>query len=186
MVPIATLWLPILLSAVIVFVASSVVWMVLPFHRNDFAGLPDEDAVREALRSPELTAGQYHVPHASDRDSYRSEEIQRKMEEGPVAMITVMPDDYPAMGKQFVQWFLNAVLVSAVAACVAAWTLPAGTEYTEVFRLTGTVAFTGYGLAYVGDAVWFGRPWGFTVKMLFDALIYGLLTAGVFGWLWPA
>jgi len=33
MVPLTSLWAPILLSAVIVFVASSIMHMVLPFHR---------------------------------------------------------------------------------------------------------------------------------------------------------
>lgn len=186
MVSIAALWIPILLAAVLVFVASSVVWMVLPYHRNDFTGVPDEEAVREALASPQLTPGQYHVPHAPDRDAYRSEEMQRKLEEGPVAMITVLPDGHPAMGKRFVQWFLYAVAVGVVAAYVAGRTLPAGAEYLEVFRVTGTVAWAGYGLAYVGDSIWFGRPWKFSAKMVFDALVYGMLTAGAFGWLWPA
>lgn len=183
MVGLGVLWIPILLAAVLVFVASSVVWMVLPYHRNDYAGLPDEDAVREALGSPEL--GQYHVPYAPDREEYGSEEIQRKFEEGPVATITVVPDGPPSMSKQLTQWFVYAVAVSVVAAYVAGRTLPPGTEYMEVFRVTGTVAWASYGLAYFGDAIWFGRPWSFSLKMVFDALIYGLLTAGTFGWLWP-
>lgn len=183
MVSLGALWIPILFATVLVFVASSVVWMVLPYHKGDFAGLPDEDAVREALGSPE--PGQYHVPHAPDRDAYQSEEIQRKREEGPVAMITVVPDGPPSMGKQFVQWFLYGILVSVVAAYVAGRTLGPGAEYLEVFRVTGTVAWAAYGLAYVGDAIWFGRPWSFSLKMVLDALIYGLLTAGAFGWLWP-
>lgn len=186
MVPLAALWLPILLAAVLVFAASSVIWMFLPYHRNDYQGLPNEDEVREALRAAGVSHGQYHVPHAEDRDAYQGEEMQRKMAEGPNAMITVMREDYPAMGKQFVQWFLYSVLVGVVAAYVAGRTLPPGTEYLEVFRVTGTVAWAGYGIAYVGDAIWFGRPWSFSAKMVFDAFVYGLLTAGAFGWLWPA
>lgn len=185
MVTLGALWLPILLSAVLVFVASSIVWTVLPHHRNDFRGLPDEEAVRGALSDPDPEPGQYHVPYAPDREAYGSEEVQRKFEEGPVAAITVLPDGAPSMGKQFVQWFLYAVAVSVVAAYVAGRTLPAGAEYLEVFRVTGTVAWVAYGAGYVGDAIWFGRPWGFSLKMLIDGLAYGLLTAGVFGWLWP-
>lgn len=186
MVSLGALWIPVLLSAALVFVASSLVWMVLPWHRNDFAGLPDEQAVREALSSPDLTPGQYHVPHAPDREAYRSEEIQEKFREGPVATVTVMEDGPPSMGKQFVQWFLYGVGVSVLAGYVAASTLPLGAEYGEVFRVTGSVAWAGYGLAYVGDAIWFARPWGFSLKMVVDGLVYGLLTAGIFGWLWPA
>ena len=186
MVSLGALWLPILLSAVAVFAASSVVWMLLPYHADDFEGLPDEEAVREALSSPAPAPGQYHVPHARDRDEYRTEEIQRKFEEGPVASITIMESAPPEMGKQFVQWFLYAAGVGLLAAYVAGRTLPPGAAYLDVFQITGTVAWAAYGVAYVGDSIWFGRPWSFSVKMVFDALLYGLLTAGVFGWLWPA
>lgn len=185
MVPLASLWLPILVSAVAVFIASSVVWMLLPYHEGDFGGLPDEEAVRDALASPELRPGQYHVPYAPDRDAYRSEEVQRKFEEGPVAAITVM-EGPPDMGRQFVGWFLYSAGVGVLAAYVAGQTLPPGTAYLDVFQITGTVAWAAYGVAYLGDAIWFGRPWGFSLKMVFDGLLYGLLTAGVFGWLWPA
>lgn len=184
-VSLGSLWLPVLLSAVAVFIASSVVWMLLPHHRGDFDGLPDEDAVRDALASPDLTPGQYHVPYAPDRETYRSEEVQRKLGEGPVARITVM-DGPPDMGRQFVAWFLYSILVGVLAAYVAGQTLAPGAAYLDVFQVTGTVAWAAYGVAYVGDAIWFGRPWGFCLKMLVDGLVYGLLTAGVFGWLWPA
>lgn len=186
MVPLGSLWLPILLSAAAVFVASSVVWMLLPYHEADFRELPDEEAVRDTLSSPKVTPGQYHVPYTPDREASESAETQRKFEEGPVAMITVVEDGPPSMGKQLVQWFLYAAAVGLVTAYVAGRTLPPGAEYLEVFRVTGTVAWLAYGGAYVGDAIWFGRPWKFSLKMVFDALVYGLLTAGTFGWLWPA
>ena len=184
MVSLGALWIPILLAAALVFVASSVVWMVLPHHRDDFSGLPDEEAARRALADAE--PGQYHVPHAPDREAFGSEEVQRKFEEGPVAAITVMTDGPPEMGRQFVGWFLYCVGVSLVTAYVAGRTLSAGADYLEVFRVTGTVAWLAYGGAYVGDAIWFGRPWGFSLKMVADGLLYGLVTAGAFGWLWPA
>lgn len=186
MVSLGSLWLPILLSAVAVFVASSVVWMALPHHRNDFGGLPDEEAARSALSAPELEPGQYHVPHVPDREAFRSEEIQRKFEEGPVASITVLESGPPDMGRQLSGWFLYAAGVGVLTAFVAGQALPPGAEYLDVFRVTGAVAWAAYGGAYVGDAIWFGRPWGFSAKMVLDALLYGLLTAGVFGWLWPA
>lgn len=184
MVTLGALWLPILVAAVLVFLVSSAVWMVLPHHKGDFAKLPDEEAARDALSG--AAPGQYHVPHTPDREAFDSEEIQRKFREGPVAAVTVMPDGPPSMGKQMTQWFLYCAAVSLVAAYVAGRTLEPGAEYLEVFRVTGTVAWVAYGAGYVGDAIWFGRPWGFSLKMLADGLLYGLLTAGAFGWLWPA
>jgi hypothetical protein len=54
-----------------------------------------------------------------------------------------------------------------------------------VFRLVGTAAFMGYSLALLQHSIWYKRNWGTTLKSVFDGLLYGLLTAGVFGWLWP-
>jgi hypothetical protein len=82
-------------------------------------------------------------------------------------------------------WFLFTLVVSLVAGYLASRTLAPGSEYLDVFRVTGTVAFAGYVLALWEHAIWFGRSWVATAKFSFDGLIYALLTAGVFGWLWP-
>ena len=55
-----------------------------------------------------------------------------------------------------------------------------------VFRLTGTAAFLGYALTNVTNSIWKGVSWGVTAKFLFDGLVYALVTAATFGWLWPA
>lgn len=186
MVSLGALWLPILVAGALVWLAGALVWMVLPHHRNDFRQVPDEEAVRDALSSDALTPGQYTIPHAADREAYQRPEIQEKFDEGPVAFLTVLPTGTAPMGKQLTLYFLYAVAVSLVAGYVASRTLGPGTAYLEVFQVTGTVAWVAYGAAYVQEGIWFGRPWSFVFKNLVDALLYGLLTAGVFGWLWPA
>ena len=45
------------------------------------------------------------------------------------------------------------------------------------------MAFVAYGMAYVQESVWFGRPWSATIKTFLDALIYACLIGGAFGWL---
>ena len=63
MVPITALWLPILLSAVIVFIVSALIHMALPIHKSDYRKLPDEERVLDALRSAGVTPGRrYHFP----------------------------------------------------------------------------------------------------------------------------
>ena len=62
MVSIFSLWLPILLSAVAVFVASSLIHMVLRYHSRDYKRLPSEDDVMDALRPFDLPPGDYMVP----------------------------------------------------------------------------------------------------------------------------
>ena len=60
-----------------------------------------------------------------------------------------------------------------------------GSDYLVVFRVVGTSSFMAYGLANLVDSVWKAQPWGTTVRHTVDGLVYSLLTAGVFGWLWP-
>jgi len=184
-VSLAALWLPILLSAVIVFVASSIIHMALPIHKNDYRKLPDEDKVADALRSAGVTPGRmYILPHC-DHKNMKSPEVVEKFKRGPVGLITIRPSGTPAMGPFLVQWFLYSIVVGIFAACVAAGTQSPGTEYKRIFHIVGIVAFAGYSLALIQNAIWKGETWGVTFKHVLDGFIYALLTAGTFGWLWP-
>jgi hypothetical protein len=184
MVPISSLLLPILIAAVLVFVASSVVWMALPHHKKDYARLPNEDAVLTALG--EVSPGQYDFPHMESMEELKSPETQARFAKGPVGFFTVAPRGVPNMGKNLGIWFVYALFVSAFVAYVAGRTLAPGAEYLRVFQITGSVAWAAYGFSHVADAVWFARPWSAIVKQLADAFVYALVTAGAFGWLWPA
>ena len=185
MISITSLWLPIVLSAVFVFIASSIIHMLLQYHSTDFKKLPDEDALRGAIRNANVAPGDYMFPHAASAKDMGSPEMTAKCNEGPVGMVTVMPSGPPAMGKNLVMWFVFSLVIGLFAAYVASRTLAPGAEYLTVFRVTGTVAFLSYGAAHATDSIWMGRAWGSTIKNIFDALIYGLMTAGAFGWLWP-
>lgn len=186
MVVLGSLWLPILLSAVLVFVVSSIVWVALPWHRRDYRGFPDEAAVLDALRGQELAPGQYDLPHLPDREERKQPEVQRRVREGPVGFFTLAPPGFPDTARSLGIWFLFLLAVSGTVAYVASRTLPPGTEYLRVFQVTGTVAWAAYGFGMVQDAIWFARPWSFVGKHVLDSLLYALATAGVFGWLWPA
>jgi hypothetical protein len=180
-----SLWLPVLLSAVFVFVASSIIHMVLKYHKNDMRKLEREDEVRAALRAFNIPPGDYGIPKPGSMADMKSPEFQEKMKEGPVALMTVMPNGPSTMGTSLLLWFLFSLLVSAYTAYVTGHALPPGAGYRAVFRIAGCVAFAGYALALIPDSIWYKRSWGTTLRSLFDGLIYGLLTAGTFGWLWP-
>lgn len=182
-VSVMSLWLPILISAVLVFIASSLIWVVVKYHNIDWQKLPDEDAARSALRG--AAPGQYSVPHAASDAARKSEEWQTKYKEGPAAMLVVVPHGSLAMGKQLVQWTIYCLAISFLVAYVASVTVPAGTEYLHVFRVAGTVGVLAYAGAAPMRSIWFGQPWSATAKDMIDGVIYGFLTAGVFGWLWP-
>ena len=184
MVPLASLWAPILLSALFVFVASSLMHMLLKYHQSDYRQLPDEDQLRASLRAAKLTPGLYVFPYCSHKDMKSPAAIE-KYKEGPVGFMTVVPSGPPSMPKYLVQWFLFCVLVGFFVAYLASHVLLAGTHYLTVFRVVGTAAFLSYGLGNLSNGIWKGQQWSATIKEVIDGLVYGLLTAGTFGWLWP-
>lgn len=184
-VPIHVLWLPILLSAVIVFVASSILHMVLPIHKSDHRKLPDEDKVLDAMRAAGVTPGrEYRFPFCSMKEMKEPGTID-KFKRGPVGLLTITPSGPPSMAKYLGQWFLYCIVVSIFVAYLTGRTRVSGTEYLEIFRVAGCSAFLAYSVALAQNAIWRGETWGVTLKHVFDGLIYGLLTGGTFGWLWP-
>jgi hypothetical protein len=185
MVPILALWIPIVLSAVIVFVVSSLIHMVLPYHRKDFGRVPSEDEVMAALRKFNIPAGEYFIPCAGSPKEARKPEFVEKINRGPVAILTVMQGGF-AMGKSLTLWFLYSVAVGIFAAYVAGRALGPGAHYLAVFRFAGCTAFIGYAVALWQNSIWYQRAWSTTIKSTLDGLVYALLTAGTFGWLWPA
>jgi hypothetical protein len=185
MVPVLSLWAPILLSALIVWVMSAIIHMVLGYHRNDYRRLPKEDEALEALRRLNLPPGDYVAPYAGDPAGMKDPAFIERMQKGPVVIMTVAPGGAPTMGKELSLWFVFAVMVSLFAAYIAGRALGPGAYYLEVFRFVGTAAFMGYAFAQVQQSIWFKRAWSTTIKSVFDGLVYALLTAGTFGWLWP-
>jgi hypothetical protein len=185
MVPLAALWLPILLSALLVFVVSSIIHMMLPYHRSDFRRVPAEDDVMAALRRFNIPPGDYLMPRPESPGQMNSPEFIAKRTQGPVLVMTILPPGAAGMARNLALWFVYTVVVGLFAAYVAALALPPGAAYRPVFRIAGTVAFCGYSLALLQNTIWYSRGWGFTLKSMFDGLIYALLTGGAFGWLWP-
>lgn len=179
------LWLPIVLSAVLVFIVSSVIHMVLKYHNRDYRRLPNEDGVLAALRAGNPGPGQYILPYCADMKEMQSPEMQQKYVQGPVGVLSLRRPGVPSMGPSLLQWFLLSLVVSFFVAYLAAHTVPPGAGYLEVFRVVGVTAFLAYAAGQIPAAIWMGKPWSVAAKEVFDGLIYGLVTAGAFGWLWP-
>ena len=185
MTELSALWIPVLLSSVIVFIASSAIHMFTHWHKSDYPKVPNEEKVMDALRPLAVPPGDYMVPLASSMQEMRSPEFTEKLKKGPVLMMTVWPNGSGAMGKSLILWFLYSVVVGLFAGYVTGCALPHGAEYMDVFRFVGTTAFMGYSLALWQTSIWYRRSWLTTFKANIDGLIYALLTAGTFGWLWP-
>lgn len=180
----AVLWLPILLSAVFVFVASSIIHMVLPYHRSSYRQLSDEDKVRAALRAAGVTPGLYNFPYCTHKDM-NSEAVKAKQIEGPVGFLTIYPNGPVFLPKFLILWFLYCTMVGVVVAFLAAHAAMPGAAYRHVFAVVGIAAFLAYSVGGLSNGIWKGFPWKMVLLEAFDGIIYGLITAGTFAWLWP-
>lgn len=185
MTALSTLWLPILVSTVLVFVVSSIIHMTPLWHKNDYPRYPNEDRVLDALRSLGIPPGDYLMPRPANPAEMRSEAFKEKMKRGPAVLLTVMPPWSGSMAGNLAQWFAYLLVVGVFAAYIASRALAPGAVYLQVFRFVGATAFIGYALALWQMSIWYRRAWIMTIKATIDGLIFGLLTAGVFGWLWP-
>ena len=185
MVSIAALWLPIVLSAVLVFVVSSIIHMVMTYHRKDHRALPEEEPVRAALGRQTLTKGQYFIPYAPDMKAMKEPDVQKRFTEGPVAIITVFRSGLPNMGTHLIQWFLYSLGIAFVVAYVLSRTVPADAPYMHVFRVASTITWLGYAGGHVWAGIWKGVPWSTVLKDAFDSLLFALVTGGAFAGFWP-
>ncbi|HET8797089.1 MAG TPA: hypothetical protein VFO89_05365 [Thermoanaerobaculia bacterium] len=185
MTPLTALWLPILLSAVIAFIASSIIHMFLGYHAGDYPAVPDEQKFRDAVGPLGIPPGDYMVPRASTTAEMRTPEFDQKMKDGPVVVMTIIPPGPMAMGRSLALWFVYQIIISLFAGYIASRALGTGADYLDVFRFAGTTAFLGYAAALWQMTIWYRRSLGTTIRSTIDGLIYALLTAGVFGWLWP-
>jgi len=185
MIEILSLWLPVVLSSIFVFIASSVIHMALPWHKNDYPKLAMEEKLMDALRPLNLPRGDFMVPRANDMKEMRSPEFTEKLKKGPVLILTVLPNGMSSMGRSLFLWFLNSVVISIFTAYVLGRSFMIGETYFHVFRIACAVSFLGYAAGLWQMSIWYRRSWSITLKSTFDGLIYALVTAGTFGRLWP-
>ncbi|MCP4571559.1 MAG: hypothetical protein GY838_04345 [bacterium] len=167
------------------FVVSSIIHMFLGYHRSDFAEVPREGEVQAAPRPFAIPPGEYVLPRADCQKDMQTPEFQEKLNQRPVAFLTVILNGPFTMGGSLVAWFVYSVVVAVFAAYVAGQALAPGADYVKVFQFTGVTALGGYVLALWQGTIWMKRKLSTTLRSPLDGLVYALLTAGFFGWLWP-
>ncbi len=180
------LWMPILLGTFLAWIASALIHVVAKYHNSDYQALSNEEEVMDAVRNGSPKLGIHTLPCCAEMSEMNKPEVQEKFNKGPVAILTVFPNGLLKMGKLMLQqitFFLGGCIVIAYCATQA---LTAGVDYMAVFRFVSTVGFLAFGWANIPMSIWYGHPWSTTAKYLFDALIYALVVAGSFAWLWPA
>lgn len=178
------LWLPILLSAVVVFVISCIVHMVLKWHNSDYNGFANEGDIRAAINAGKPAPGRYVIPFCKEMSDMKGEAMQQKYREGPIGHIVLGPVGAPQIGKFMGQWFVWTLVVSTIAAYLAARVCGFGHPHAAA-KLAGAIVFVAMGFGTVTESIWSMRPWSSSAKFLIDAALYGLGAGLVFLYFWP-
>lgn len=184
--PFGSLWLPVVVATVVVWLASAILHMLLKYHRADIGRLANEDAIAAALGKDRPAPGVYALPYCADMAQMKDPAYVKKYQDGPVALVTVLRNGVPAIGKHLVQWLLLCFLVSFTVGYVARHTLHPGADGMLVLQVTGAVALAAYAYGYLQDSIWKGIPWGNSLRGILDAVIYAVLTGLAFRFFWPA
>lgn len=180
------LWLPILASGVLCWIASAIFHMVIKHHNADYTPIENEAEVSAAIRSAKPKPGLYSLPHIKDMKEMGDPEIQNKFNQGPVAMLAIFENGMPPMGKLLGQQILFFIVSCFLVAYASTLSLAAGADYMSVFRVVMVTSFLAFGWALIPFSIWMGHPWSNCIRFLIDALIYAAIVAGIFAWLWPA
>jgi hypothetical protein len=178
------LWLPILLSAAVIWVISAIVWMALPHHKRDFIALPDEDGLMEYLRQSGIKPGNYVFPDFRGREAMKSPKVEKALNEGPVGHLSVWQTPL-TMGGKMVATFIVYLVVSTLIAYLTRVALPGAAPFAKVFQVAGTAGILAYCFSFIPNAVWFGSYQRTIVASIIDGIVYGLITGAIFAWLWP-
>lgn len=179
-----SLWLPVLVSSIVVFMASFVAWMVLPHHKSDWSKLGKEEEFTAALNSLEVTPGQYMFPYFSDAAEMKSDDFKARWAAGPRGTLSIWAGE-PNMGLNLLWTFLFYIVTGIFIAYLGKIGLPAGAAFVDVFRFTTTAAILAHCFGNIPNAIWFKKKGRSVVNDLLDGIVYGVLTGLVFAWLWP-
>jgi hypothetical protein len=175
------LWLPILVSGVVLFFLSAAAWMLLPHHKPEWKGLPNEDALTKTLRETDIPAGQYMFPYCERHADSKSEEMKRRMQTGPHGTLYVWPGA-PNMGINMACTVAFFIIANFVIAYLATMALDRGDSFMEVLRFVGTAAILTYASAPILNGIWFRRK---MLADIIDGIVFGLVTGLLFAAMWP-
>lgn len=179
------LWLPIVLTSVFIFIASSLIHMVFKWHNSEYGKLANEDAVAAAIRAGNALPGQYVFPHCMDMKEMQSDEMMKKYREGPIGLLTLRRNGPPAMGPALIMWFLFTLILAAITALIAVKSIGLEAHAHTAAHLVGLVTLLAYGAGSVQAGIWMGKPWGSVAKDLLDSFIYAVISAATFLYFWP-
>jgi hypothetical protein len=178
------LWLPILLSAIAIWVISVIASMALPHHKRDFIDLPGEDGFMDYIRTSGIKPGNYLFPDFRGREAMKSEKVEKALKEGPVGHLSVWRTPL-TMGGKMAATFIVYLVVSTLIVYLTRVAIPGAAPFAKVFQVAATAGILAYCFSFIPNAVWFGSYKRTIVATFIDGIVYGLITGAIFAWRWP-
>lgn len=190
------LWLPILVSTAAVWIASSLAWMVIGHHKNDWKSLPDENAFIDAVERLSIPPGTYGFPEFRRCDGLSKEQkmaLWENMQKRPMGLLRVWGPIN--MGKCMILTLMVFLIASTLIAYLAWNALPhagavgalsaARPGFARIMQVVGTAGVLTYCFASLPNDIWFQRSKREVLTSVVDGIAFGLITGAVFAWLWP-
>jgi hypothetical protein len=174
------LLLPIILSAIALFFASFLSWMVLPLHFRDWVKCDRDEDLTNAVRDLGLPAGSYMFPGWNTPEEMKSPEYVAKWEKGPVGIMTVFPK--VSMGQNLGLTFLYFLAVSFCLAYLASFAVDRGADFMHVFRFVATAGLMAFLAAILQHAIWFHNR---IIGHIIESVAYAVITGAIFAAMWP-
>ena len=180
----AGLSIPILLSAIAVFVISLAGRLLIGHHKADWNELPEEGDTMEFLRKSGIKPGCYIFPLVHSKEHRTDELKEQRLEAGPWGTIHVWTSQ-GNLGSRLLQTFTFHLVASFFIAYLGTLAIEPGAGFLKAFQVTGTAGILAYAFGGVPNAIWFSRHVRPAVLDVVDGICFGLITGVVFGLLWP-
>lgn len=175
-----TLLLPIILSAIALFVASFVSWMVVRLHKDDWRKLEKEDEFFAKVQELKPAVGSYNFPHCTP-ENMKDSAMQEKLNQGPCGVMTIFPPGQ-SMGRNLGLTFAHYLGVSFCIGYLATLAFERGAAFGDVFRFVATAGLIAFLAGIIGHAIWFRIR---IIGHLIESIVYALIMGVIFAALWP-
>jgi len=177
------LWLPIVVSAAAVWVASAVVWMALPHHKKDWKAMPDEAAFYRAFDTLKIPPGNYGFPECKNKAQRSDPEVKRRWEAGEMGLLSVWGK--VNMGRNMVVTFIVYLAISLFVGYIGKHGVKPNASFSEAFQVLGTAGVLAYAFGHIPQGVWFAQYPRAILMCVLDGIAYGLITGAIFAAMWP-
>jgi hypothetical protein len=170
------------LSAVVLFFASFLSWMILQLHKDDWRRIDREEEFLSAVRPFNLPVGSYMFPRPVTPADMKTEAFQAKYAAGPRGVMTILPPTN--MGANLAMTMAYFLVVSLTLGYLAsvAFPTPGAATFMNVFRFVFTAGLLAFLASVVQHSIWFRNR---IVGHVIESVAYAAIVGVIFAAMWP-